>query len=110
MEIARLAAATTCGHVRDITRRSEKKVRGKGGELRRELITALPAVNVSQGEEVERTKASKQCASARKVERLRAPRRRWIVRSIDCTAKQRRKATLSETWSLTPRISCASQS
>src|SRR5262245_2829834 len=42
-----------------------------------------------------------------KAGQLRASRRRWIVRSINCTAKRRRRVTGSEMWSQEPRISCA---
>src|SRR5215472_15173547 len=45
-----------------------------------------------------------------KAGQLRASRRRWIVRSINCTAKRRRRVTGPEMWSQEPRISCALRS
>jgi hypothetical protein len=47
MEIALSAAAAACSHVSDIVRRTEKKVRGKTEQLRREVMTALLAMNLS---------------------------------------------------------------
>src|SRR5262249_1982212 len=46
----------------------------------------------------------------RKAGRLRASRRRSIERSINCTAKRRRRATGSEMRSQAARISCALRS
>ena len=57
MEIGRSTAATGCGDVSIIVRKSEKNVTGRREELRREIMTALLAMNVSQSKEVERTKA-----------------------------------------------------
>src|SRR2546423_9582808 len=56
MEIALSAAAAACSHVSDSAKRSEKKVRGKKEELRREVMTALLAMNLSQSKGVKRTK------------------------------------------------------
>ena len=41
MEIALSAAAAACSHVSDIASRTDKKVRGKREELRREVMTVL---------------------------------------------------------------------
>jgi hypothetical protein len=57
MEIALSAAASS--HVSDIARRSEKKVSGNSEELRREVMTALLVMNLSQSKEVKRTKPVK---------------------------------------------------
>jgi hypothetical protein len=59
MEIALSAAAAACSHVSDSAKRSEKKVRGKKEELRREVMTALLAMNLSQSKGVKRTKPVK---------------------------------------------------
>src|SRR5439155_1108343 len=57
MEIVLSAAAAACSHVSDIARSKDKKIRDKREELRREVMTALLVMNLSQRKEVERTKA-----------------------------------------------------
>jgi hypothetical protein len=59
MEIALSAAAAACNHVSDIAKRSEKKVSGNSEELRRELMTALLVMNLSESKAVKRTKPVK---------------------------------------------------
>ena len=59
MEIALPAAAAACNHVSDIAKRSEKKVSGNTEELRREIMTALWVMNLSQSKQVKRTKPVK---------------------------------------------------
>ena len=59
MEIALSAAAAACSHMSDVARRSEKKVKGNKEDLRREVMTALLVMNLSQSKEVKRTKPVK---------------------------------------------------
>jgi hypothetical protein len=49
MEIGLSAAAAARSRVSHITKRSEKKIRGKKEELRREVMTPLLAMNLSLG-------------------------------------------------------------
>jgi hypothetical protein len=76
MEIALSAASVACSHVSDIARRSEKKVSGKKEELRREVIPALLAMNLSQGKEVQRTKEGKKRTLEKRGRQLRGRIRR----------------------------------
>ena len=59
MEIALSAAAAACSHASDSARRSEKKVKGEKEDLRREVMTGLLVMNLSQSKEVKRTKPVK---------------------------------------------------
>ena len=59
MEIALSAAPAACSHMSDVVRRSEKKVKGKKEDLRREVMTVLLVMNLSQSKEVKRTKPVK---------------------------------------------------
>jgi hypothetical protein len=49
MEIGLSAMAAAGSRISHITRRSEKKIRGKREELRREVMTPLLAMNLSLG-------------------------------------------------------------
>ena len=59
IEIALSAAAAACSDASEIASRTEKKVRRRREELRREVTIALLAMKLSQSKEVERTKTVK---------------------------------------------------
>ena len=59
IEIALSAAAAACSDASEIASRTEKKVRRRREELRREVTIALVAIKLSRTKEVERTKTRK---------------------------------------------------